>query len=184
MPSKNSSATFTKINAVDLLKKDHAAVRELLGQLAETKPRAAQKRARLFAKIDQELKTHKSIEEEIFYPAYHEAARTQADAKLFFEAAEEHGLVDIVLGALEAADPASEEYGAKCKVLKDLVEHHAEEEEKEMFPRAKKLLGKKHLEELGAEMQARKDELLTGYLTTERKVRNGRVRSTSLDQWR
>lgn len=184
MPTKNSIATLPRINAVDLLKKDHKAVRQLLGELAETKLRAAEKRARLFAKIDTELKAHTQIEEEIFYPAYREAAKTHADAKLYFEAEEEHGLVDIVLGDLEAGDPASEEYSAKCKVLKDLVEHHAKEEERQMFPRAKRLLGKRRLEELGAQMQAHKEHLLTGYLTTERKIKNGRVQRTSLDQWR
>ena len=184
MTTKNTTATLQKINAVDLLKKDHKAVRELLKELADTKTRSAQKRERLFAKIHQDLKAHTTIEEEIFYPAYHEAAKTHPDLKLFFEAEEEHGLVDIVLGALQAGDPASEEYGAKCKVLKDLVDHHAKEEEGEMFPRARRLLGKKRLEDLGGEMQARKEQILTGYVTTERRVKNGRVRSTSLDQWR
>jgi hemerythrin superfamily protein len=184
MRSKNPTSTLTKINAIDLLTKDHANVRELLDTLAATKARGAQKRATLFAKIDQELKAHATIEEEIFYPAYREAAKKHDDVKLFFEATEEHALVDIVLGALEAGDPSTEEYGAKCKVLKDLVEHHAEEEEEMMFPRAKKLLGRVRLLELGAEMRSRKDQLLTGYLTTERKTKNGHVNRTSLDQWR
>jgi hypothetical protein len=50
--------------------------------------------------------------------------------------------------------------GARAKVLKELVEHHADEEEKLMFPRARKLLGKPALQDLGAELEARKKELL------------------------
>lgn len=184
MQQKRSTAILPKTSAINLLKKDHTAVQKLLAELADTTSRAAQKRAALFAKIHQDLKVHTTIEEEIFYPAYHKAAKKNEDQKLFFEAAEEHGLVDIVLAALEAGDPASEEYGAKCKVLKDLVEHHADEEEKEMFPRARRLLRAGRLDELGAEMQARKEQLLTGYLNTERKTKNGRVKRTSLDQWR
>jgi hemerythrin-like domain-containing protein len=46
-------------------------------------------------------------------------------------------------------------------VLKELVEHHADEEEKEMFPRARKLLSKDELSELGKRMQQRKSELLS-----------------------
>lgn len=45
---------------------------------------------------------------------------------------------------------------APAKVLKDLILHHAEEEEKEMFPRATKILGKERLKELGAELEKHK----------------------------
>jgi hemerythrin-like domain-containing protein len=47
----------------------------------------------------------------------------------------------------------------KIKVLREDVEHHVKEEESEMFPDAKKFLGEKHLMELGAELEARKEEL-------------------------
>jgi len=100
------------------------------------------------------------IEEEIFYPAYKRAAETRENAIPYFEAQEEHALVAIVLPELEATSPSSEVFGAKAKVLKDLIEHHADEEEDEMLPKAKKLLGKERLGELGAEMAARKEELL------------------------
>ncbi len=156
MNKKSKNAKSTTPGAIELLKKDHATVKELLSQLEKTTSRSAQKRAQLLAKIAHEIFVHTTIEEEIFYPAYHAAAKSQQDSKLFFEATEEHGLVDGVIAALHDEDPSSEVYGAKCKVLKDLVEHHAEEEEDEMFPRANKLLGKPRLLELGQELQARK----------------------------
>jgi hemerythrin-like domain-containing protein len=146
-------------DAIRLLKQDHERVKKLLSSLAETTPRALKKRQDLLEEIAEEIRIHSRIEEEIFYPAYAEAARSHEDAKLFFEAKEEHGLVDVLLPTLESEDPAGETFGAKAKVLKDLIEHHAEEEESEMFPRAQKLLGKERLEELGRELMERKEQL-------------------------
>ena len=57
-------------------------------------------------------------------------------------------------------DAGSVEFGGRAKVLKELIEHHAEEEEKEMFPRAKKLLSQDQLMELGSQMERRKGQLL------------------------
>ena len=61
---------------------------------------------------------------------------------------------------LVETDPSTDEFSAKAKVLKELIEHHADEEEKEMFPRARELLGLDALRELGERMQARKEELM------------------------
>ena len=104
-------------------------------------PRGA-RREKLRGKIEKELKVHTQIEEEIFYPAYRDAARKKEDKKLYFEALEEHHVVDLVLPEMnDGASP--EELKAKAKVLKELVEHHADEEEKEMFPRARKMIDKR-----------------------------------------
>lgn len=66
-------------------------------------------------------------------------------------------MVDLVLPEIKDTDPDSDEFGAKAKVLKDLVEHHAEEEETEMFPRARKLMDREELLRLGAEMASAKE---------------------------
>lgn len=157
--ARGSSNGSKRQDALSLLRADHDKVRDLLGELEKTTARGARKREQLLEQIAQEVRVHAAIEEEIFYPAYHEAARKEEDVKLFFEATEEHALVDVVLPALEGTDPTAEEFGARAKVLKDLIEHHAEEEEDEMFPRAKKLLGSE-LEEIGERLQARKDDLM------------------------
>ena len=146
-------------DATALLRADHKSVRDLLEQLDETTSRGAKKRLELLNKIALEVRVHSKVEEEIFYPAYRDASSTQEESKLFFEAKEEHGLVDVLLPSLEKADPTTDTFGAKAKVLRDLIEHHAEEEEHEMFPKAEKLLGSERLEELGAQLAARKEEL-------------------------
>jgi len=146
-------------NAITMLKADHAAVKRLLRELTETTERAVKERERLVSEIERELKTHAQIEEEVFYPAFKAAAKDTEALDLFYEAAEEHHVVDMILPALKAANPKSHEFGAKAKVLKDLVEHHAMEEEKEMFPEARKLFSDQQLRELGDLMQTRRDTI-------------------------
>ena len=149
------------MNAIELLKSDHQKVRGLLAELAETTHRASKTRIELLGKIALELRVHTTIEEEIFYPAFREAGEKHEDEKLFFEAMEEHRAAGaLVLPDLEATEVDSDQFGGRAKVLKELVEHHADEEEKEMFPRARELLGVDALRELGERMQARKVELM------------------------
>ena len=82
---------------------------------------------------------------------------------MYFEALEEHRAAgDLVLPDLLKTNPASEKFSGRAKVLKELVEHHAGEEEKDMFPRAKRILTKEELLSLGERMQARKRQLLRG----------------------
>ncbi len=144
-------------DAIALLKEDHQKVKKLLSQLE--KAEEGGRRSKLLAQLEQEIKVHTQIEEEIFYPAFRAAAQKKDDKKIFFEAVEEHHVVDLVMPEAKKSDPAGEEFAAKAKVVKDLIEHHAEEEEKEMFPRARKLLGNAELRELGAEMKQRKQQL-------------------------
>ncbi|MDQ6645631.1 MAG: hemerythrin domain-containing protein [Pseudomonadota bacterium] len=149
------------MDAITLLKKDHDTVEALLTELAESTSRGVKKRAELLDKIRIELKAHATIEEEIFYPAFKSHGDKGDDDKTYFEALEEHRAAgDLVLPDLLATEVASEKFLGRAKVLKDLVQHHASEEEKEMFPRAKKLLTKEELTTLGEQMAARKAQLV------------------------
>lgn len=150
------------MDAVQLLKADHKEMRALLGALEASTARGVKKRQQLVTEIEAKLKAHTKIEEEIFYPAFREAGKKSDDEKMYFEALEEHRAAgDLVLPDLLRTDPGSEKFSGRAKVLKELVEHHADEEEKEMFPRARKLLSKSELAELGDRMEARKEELLS-----------------------
>lgn len=88
--------------------------------------------------IESELRLHTRVEEEIFYPAFKEAARTEDDSQLYYQAVEQHNVVDHVLPEGLEAEPGSDVFAAKVTVLKGLVEHHAREEERGTFPRARK----------------------------------------------
>ncbi len=149
------------MDAIQLLKKDHVTVRALLAELAATTPRGVKTRKELLARIARELKVHTTIEEEIFYPAFKVAGKKGDDDKMFFEAKEEHRAAgELVLPDLLGTDPGSENFSGRAKVLKEMIEHHAKEEEKDMFPRARELLSKDELLNLGERMAARKQGLL------------------------
>ena len=158
MPKSRAKSPAKGPDAVSVLTKDHEAVRKLLKRLESAKSPSL--RSSLFEKVRDEIVAHARAEEEIFYPAFHRASKGHEDEKMFFEAAEEHHLVDVVIAELSRTDPSTDPFAAKAKVLKDLIEHHAEEEEEEMFPRARRLLPKAELAELGVRLKARKREIL------------------------
>ena len=144
------------MNAIDLLKADHERVKALLTQLSESTERGVKKRTELLAKLEMEISLHTRLEEDILYPAFRKAGGKDQEI-MYHEAKEEHRTVDsLVLPDLKQTSPSTTEFSGRVKVVKELLEHHIEEEETEMFPQAKKLLGKAVLEELGAEMEAMK----------------------------
>ena len=146
-------------NPITMLKADHTKLRRLLRELSESGDRAVKQREQLVRDIERELKTHAQLEEELFYPTFKALAEDSDAEDLFFEATEEHHVVDMVLPALKAANPKSQEFKAKAKVLKDLIEHHAKEEENQMFTQARKLMSDEQMEALGELMQQRRETI-------------------------
>ena len=138
------------MKATDLLKKQHKNVKALFKKIDETED--GRRRRQLMDEIANELKVHTQIEEEIFYPAVREIGTSKVE-DLVDESFEEHHVVDLVLAELPKVDPEDERFTAKMTVLSELVEHHVEEEEDEMFPMAEKKLGKERLQELGEQME-------------------------------
>jgi hemerythrin superfamily protein len=138
------------MKATDLLKKQHRQVEKLFKQ-AE-KATQSQRRRQLMDEIAQQLKLHTQIEEEIFYPAVRELGTSKAE-EMIDEAFEEHHVVDLVLAELPNVDPEDERFEAKMTVFSELVHHHVEEEEGEMFPMAEKKLGAERVKELGQQME-------------------------------
>lgn len=147
-------------DAVSFLKAEH---RQVLAWLNELKgPLTAERRRRLLDQVEDALKTHTKLEEEIFYPAFRDAAASSQDLRLYYEAIEEHHAVDTILPEVGSASPQSEVFPARAKVLQEIVAHHAKEEETEMFPRARALIGRAELRRLGAEMAHRRRSLQRG----------------------
>ena len=144
------------MDALKLLKADHDDVKALLKKLDDTTERANKTRTEGFAKLKAMLQAHEAIEEEILYPALKEFAKTRDIA---FEGYEEHHVVDMILGELEATPVDDEEWSAKFTVMKENLEHHIEEEEGEMFRQARQVMDEAELEELGVRMAARKEQL-------------------------
>ncbi|RON93367.1 hemerythrin [Pseudomonas chlororaphis] len=146
------------MNAIDLLLADHERVKTILTQLSESTERGIKKRTDLLNKLEMEVTVHTQLEEQILYPAFKKAGGKEQQV-MYYEAKEEHRSVDsLVLPDLKATDPSAPEFAGRVKVVKELLEHHIDEEEREMFPQARKLLGKATLEQLGAEMEMLKAE--------------------------
>ena len=154
--TKNS--TDTKIGkpqeATALLRADHKKVDGLFDEYEEAKTITQKKD--LVQKICQELIIHTQIEEEIFYPVVKKALK---DHDLVPEATVEHQTLKSLIAQLqdENISDDKEMYDAKVKVLSEYVKHHVKEEQNELFPKVKET--KLDLEELGAKMQQRKEEL-------------------------
>lgn len=147
------------MNAIDMLIEDHERVKDLLTRLTESTERAVKTRSELLQKLDMEVTIHTELEEQILYPAYKEAGGKE-ELKMYYEAKEEHRAVDsLVLPDLKATDPATVQFSGRVKVCKELLEHHIEEEESEMFPQARELFDEARLEEMGEQMTALRNRL-------------------------
>ena len=164
-------------DAIALLKKDHQKVKSLLKKLEKSKNREV--RRNLFQQIDHDLQAHTEIEEEFFYPAFQSAVKNGGKQKLYYEAIEEHHVVDLILPELRTSDLRSETFAAKVKVLKDVVEHHIEEEETQMFPAARKAMSAGRLRELGIKIAQRQDQVAAGMWDRALAVLNPFARRTT-----
>ena len=142
-------------DAVAMLTAEHREVKQLFEQFEQLTDRAKVSKKKLADQICNALILHTTIEEEIFYPAVREATK-EAEDKVD-EAVVEHAAAKDLIAQIQEMDPDDELYDAKVKVLSEQIDHHVQEEEKEMFPMAKK--AGLDLAALGQEMAARKQEL-------------------------
>ena len=150
-------AAGSKKDAIALLKADHREVEKYFGQFEKT--RADERKLELAQKICKALKVHTQIEEEVFYPAFIEGTE---DKDLHHEAIVEHNGAKKLIAEIEDSGPSDDYYDAKVKVLSEMIKHHVKEEEQPggMFAEARK--SDMDLVTLGAQLKARKQELMNG----------------------
>jgi len=114
----------------EMLKEDHDKVKKLFEDFESAEGR---ERGEIAKTAIQELEIHADLEERVIYPAI----RAELDeADMMNEAVEEHHLVHVLIAELKKLKPGDEKFQAKFSVLSELVKHHIEEEESEMFPKA------------------------------------------------
>lgn len=142
-------------NAIDLLKEDHARVKQSFKEFEKLDQADTATLQEMVRAVCAELKAHTTIEEEIFYPAVRAAIE---DEDLMNEAQVEHASAKDLIAQLEGMQPDDPLYSATFTVLGEYVLHHVKEEESEMFPQVRK--AKLDLEELGAKIMARKQQIL------------------------
>lgn len=169
------------MKATDLLKQQHEEVSKLFKAIesAESKDEKEQ----LFLELASRLVAHDGIERDIFYPACEEVMGL---TDLLGEALVEHGFVEF--GLYQANEALGEDdFDFKCKVLGEIVEHHVEEEEKELFPKVEKALGEDSLNLLGEEMEeafedARGEDFREPLYANLQEVFAGALKTTPADE--
>lgn len=133
------------------LKKDHDKAAILLERLSETTERAEKARTEGFAELEAGLRLHMELEERVVYPRLLQLDELRG---LVQEGVEEHHVAKILLNELASLAPTDEQWTAKMKVLKESIEHHAEEEEEaKIFPAARQALGREQEKALALAMQ-------------------------------
>ncbi len=141
------TAALFFMNALDLLKQQHQEVRTLFEEIEQTDD--VEEKAELVQDLADNLAAHSTIEEKIFYPAaYGDDTKEQLQ-----EAVEEHLAAKRILADLIEMGPEDEQFDAKISVLKEQIEHHVGEEEKELFQKVKRQLDGDVLETLGEQME-------------------------------
>ena len=149
------------MNAIELLKQDHQEAIDLMDQLEEitgnfdeddedaAAATMSNEPVQLFAQLKQALTLHTQLEETIFYPTMKQFDETR---DMIGEALEEHQEVDQILNDMATLSPGDDEFQDKLEELRDSVEHHIDEEENELFPKAEELCGDERLNEMGNQM--------------------------------
>lgn len=151
--TKKTTTTMQDQDAIKILKADHKVVSQWFEEFEKTEDDS--EKAKLVEQIVLALKVHTQVEEEIFYPAAREAL---SDEDLIDEAVVEHAAAKDLMSEIEAMEVGEELYDAKVKVLGEQIEHHVEEEEKEMFPKLQKT--DMDMVAIGIRIAERKQELM------------------------
>jgi hemerythrin-like domain-containing protein len=154
--SRTTTARKTKKDAIKLLTEDHNKAKKMFKEFEKLcKKGEDEGKEELAKQICKELTVHSQLEEEIFYPAVREAINAD---DLMNEAVVEHASAKDLITQIQSMKVSDPMYDAVVSVLGEYVNHHIEEEQNEMFPKAQK--SKMDLEEIGIELSERKEELM------------------------
>jgi hemerythrin superfamily protein len=138
------------MNAISLLKNQHRKVEALFKKLESGRS----DKSAVLEELADSLAAHMAIEHEFLYPA-----AKDVDDELVNESFEEHSLAELALKRLIATDLEDEAFDARVTALKELIEHHVEEEEEELFPKLEKAIEEDTLASMGKAMKQRFDEV-------------------------
>lgn len=137
------------MKATKLLETQHRKVEAIFKKLESGKG----SKGELLKELADSLAAHMAIEQQIFYPAVRELKED-----MVAESFEEHAVAEMELKRLLASQAGTAGFKARVIVLKELIEHHVEEEEEELFPVVEKKMDADALEALGKQMKAAFDK--------------------------
>lgn len=148
-----ASQTGVASGVLGMLKEDHEKVKGLFEEFEQAEGR---EKAEIAKTAIHELEVHAELEEKLIYPAIREEID---EDEMMNEAIEEHHVVKLLIAELKKLKASDERFEAKFSVLSEMVKHHAEEEEDEMFPKAEQ--ADIDWEDLEARVTKRKEQLLS-----------------------
>jgi hemerythrin-like domain-containing protein len=145
------------VDVLDTLKKEHDEVAEMLSQLVKS-DRGAERKA-ILKQISSALVPHLRAEEKVVYNAIY-ALNDEGTKQDASEGYMEHQLAEKMLATLEQIDNAlSPEFAAGAKVLKEMIEHHVEEEENNVWSDVKKHFSDEDRIEMNRKFEAAKQRV-------------------------
>lgn len=169
------------MDALTLLTADHNRVRGLFARFHSAEESGdTETMARLVQQIDRELEVHTDIEETVFYPWAHDLS--EEIGEIIDEGIEEHHVAKVLQQEIRDLPPDDDAWAAKVTVLIENVEHHAEEEEQEMFPKIRSASDTDTLRNLAERLEARKAELGAPTLADKEGLTNEELRELASEQ--
>ena len=148
---KKSSKRTSKSPVTALLESQHRKVETLFKKLEGGRSAPGP----VLEELSNRLAAHMAIEQEIYYPAV-----KQVKKDLVLESYEEHSLAELGLKRLLATNANHESFDARVTACKELIEHHVEEEEEELFPSVDKNVDIDELTAMAKRMKARFAEVM------------------------
>lgn len=143
------------MNALDLLKFDHEAVNKLFSSILLTSSADKARRQELLGALKEALIRHAHAEEKVFYPPLREKSQVH---DLVEEGIHEHHAMEERLRRLAGIPMDSDDWIDAVEALKDRVQHHVHEEESEIFPKARQLLGDDELDRMAGRLETAKKQ--------------------------
>ena len=135
------------MNVISILKADHRKLERLFERHRNATESGKQK---VLAQITAELTVHMVAEEKALYPLLRTGI--EDGRALVAEAVKEHEEAKALLAELARGAPGTFDADAKVATLRQAVDHHVKEEEREIFPEMAKTFGAKRLNGIGAEV--------------------------------
>lgn len=135
------------MNIFDAIRTDHETQRTIVDLLVETEG-ASDGRTELFERLRTELEAHAGAEERHFYVPLMEYDETQDNAR---HSVAEHHELDEYLEQLSSYDMSAPQWLITARELRERLLHHLDEEEREVFPVAGRVLGDAQKDQLGSE---------------------------------
>lgn len=134
------------------IKAQHDASRDTLDKLSDSTTRAVKTRQTLFGAFKRDLWAHNKVEEAVFYSVLRQHKDIRDEA---LEAFAEHHVLNSLLEELETTPVDNDNWTAKFSALQEMLQHHMEEEENEVFEMARDLLSRDQASDLGKKLESR-----------------------------